>query len=186
MTDKNDPLESLWLQQSVNVPNKSLLQKRWKREKQKQFAYISLDFIGVLVGPLMLWLYNDRLNRFEFWGLAILSVVALVFSVYVFRLRRAALNFQSSSTEDFINLLKHQFKQNIKIARLTQYSVLPLNLFFLAIFAGRFIWGDYPEEKQTINLLVVLMIIFSSPVMWIWAARRARYFENELKLLTKH
>ncbi len=186
MNSDHDPLKELWQQQTTDVPDESILKKQWSAVKQKQWLYLVMDMIGVLVGPVMLILFYTQMHWFEYLWFVIIVTAATFFTVYIVWLRRHSLWAQSEATSDYLELLIIQYGQNIKIARAKKYSVLVMPVLFAVLFIGAFRLQIYEPERLIRKLLVASgILVFLLPDMWIWADKRAKRYTHEKEALQR-
>ena len=186
MADERDPLQQLWLQQQVNVPSIEVLKSRWRKEKTKQAWYAVMDIVGLLVGPLLLLLMRDNMHWFERSWLFVVVVGFTFYTAYIIWLRRVALGFKNTSTSDYCSLLRHQFRQNIKIAKATKISTLALPPVFLIMFIGLYYLEVFELERLLRKIgFASLALAISLPPLWVWADKRAKRFQRELALLSE-
>ena len=185
MTDNHDPLKELWQQQSVNVPSKKALQARWRKEKTKQYWYTGSDILGFLVGPLFLIFLKDKMHWFEISWLAFIVFITTIYTGYIIWLRRLAFSHQDAAIADYLELLKTQYRQNVKIANATKYSVLAIPPLFIAMFVGVYYLNLFEPERFFRKLVYAgLILAVFLPGLWVWADRRAKRFQRELALLS--
>lgn len=186
MSDNPNQLESLWQKQETTSPDLTLLKKTWRTVKIKQKVYLLSDLFAFLVGPLMLfWLYSS-LNAYQVFFVVCTLIIAAGFTIYLIWLRRFSFLGDQSATGDYLQLLKSQYRQNIKIAQASKYSayVIPV-IFFSFLFGGY--WLEIFELEKLIRkaIWLVLSSAIFLPILWIWADKRAKRFEQELARLDK-
>ena len=117
MSDNQDPLSQLWLQQEVAQADISQVSKKWRKVRFKQRCYVVLDVLSVIIPFVFIWLNADKLERFSMTfvvGFMSFSVVALV---YITWLRRFSFGWSDTSTDQHIQRLQKQIESNIKIAK---------------------------------------------------------------------
>lgn len=178
---EQDQLASLWQQQEVELPDTKALQTMWGQEQKKQFLFLLLDLLGVLVAPALLGLFYEQLHWFEVLWLGIVGVMAVLFTGYLIWLRRAAVFQRYASTGDYLALLEQQYQRNIKLAKSTKLLVYGMSLMFALMFMGL----GYFEVLETAVLAErawvssLILAILLTPV-WVWAHKRASLFESKL------
>ncbi|MCC2616987.1 hypothetical protein LJ739_12110 [Aestuariibacter halophilus] len=184
MSDNPDPLQRLWQSQQTQHPDLDKLRRDWRLIRYKQISYMTLDILGLLTGPLLLWLMAERMHWFEFAWLVAIVVLATPLTGYVLWQRRDALRTREIATQDYLVLLLNRSRRNVKIARVTRHSVIALVPMFFILHAGVYWLDAYPMERwlnKVIASTVILVVLL--PAMWLWARRRERRFEQESRQL---
>lgn len=184
MSDDSQQLESLWRQQQTLTPDMALLKKTWRRVKLKQRLYLILDILACLMGPfILLWVYQDLSSFQKYWVITVI-IFTLGFTAYLIWLRRFSLMSKKSATGDYLELLKSQYRQNVKIAHASKLSVYALPPIFACFLAAAY-WLDGIETDKLINktLLICGIFIVFLPTVWVWADKRAKRFKRELAKL---
>lgn len=186
MANNQDPLNQLWLQQNVVLPDISQVSKRWHKVRLKQWCYVALDVLSLSVCFLIVWLNADKLDRFTMTLMLAVMLVSVVFVAYITWLRRFSFGWSSASTDEHIKRLLKQIESNIKIANLSLHSVWFVTLLTVILYAGLYYFEVFPEDRFIRKLTVTLGIhAVVMPGIWVWASRRKKRFSKELAEL-KH
>jgi hypothetical protein len=184
MSDNSKELESLWQKQQTTVPDLTLLKKTWRAVKIKQKLYLFFDILAFSVGVIVLLWFYPSLGRYQVFFVVCTLFITAGFTIYLIWLRRFSFLGDQNSTIDYLQLLKSQYRQNIKIAQVSKYSVYILPPFFASFLIGGY-WFDIFELEKLISK--ALWLTFSSvvflPMLWLWADRRAKRFKQELARL---
>ena len=186
MTNKQDPLVSLWQQQQVRLPDLAVIRNQWNKVQWQQRLYYSLDIISCLmVIALFFWSYE----KFQWFGKIWMSLVVLsvlIFTFYLGWLRRHALRLVDSSTDDYLHKLRLQFSNNVKIAHITKAFVWAISLatfiYYFGTWALEIIPADKWLKKATFSLIFFAFFI---PPTWYWANKREQKFRREIAELDK-
>ena len=182
--DTEQDLNMLWQQQQTDHVGIDGIKRKWLNIKYKQRCYLVFDIASMLVLLSMVYFMFDKLGVFAKSWMATLSVFAVATTAYLSYLRRFALNWSSACTDSYIEQLKKQLSNNIRIARLnrnlTVWMVLAIAIFYLgmAMFDGQSF--DSVLHKWMISMAILAIV---SPPYWLWAHRRALRFSHELKML---
>ena len=186
MNDHDEKLANLWQQQPTQTLDPVTVKKAITRMRIKQFFYVFLDFMGVLVCLGFLFISREDMSSMLFYSIAFVCFIAFGFSLYLLYLRRFILFNQSQSTNDYLNILKQQTRSNIKIARFTQHSCWVSFLMITGIWILTGIVDDIPvdEWRQKFLISTGLGAVFLFPFWW-WAKKRAEKFTSEVKKLEK-
>lgn len=116
--------------------------------------------------------------------IAVLSVFAVATTAYFSYLRRFALSWSNVCTDSYIEQLKKQLSNNIRIARLNRNLALWMILAIAIFYAGMAIFDDEAFDLVLNKWLISMALLaFFTPPYWLWAHRRALRFSTELKLL---
>lgn len=179
----NDPFSRLWQQQKVTDVNLPALKRQWRRVKISQWTYFTLDLLSTIMLPVMLYFIYQQLNTYEviwFVGLALLS---LGFFAYLVWLRRFSLGFgkERLALSNYYELVKAQYQQNIKLARLSKTTALwmpaiMLSFLLVGYFSEAF-EGDALLRKLTFSVVFLGIL---TPGIWIWAHKREQKFRRAL------
>lgn len=186
MAEQQDPLQSLWQQQSVNAIDMSDVRKRFRAQRWKQRCYLTLDILAMLPLTYVLLFMQDEFaaTPMGWLGLWVLGGICLVFVLYIAWLRRHALFGGEAQTEDHLKKLSKQFANNARIAMLTKHScwvtVLMLFVYYLVMYEA----GEIDAEQWRSILFILLpltcVVMFA---MGGWAHRRQRRFERDWERL---
>jgi hypothetical protein len=181
MSDNQDPLSQLWLQQEVAQADISQVSKKWRKVRFKQRCYVVLDVLSAIIPLVFIWLNADKLDRFSMTfvvGFMSLSVVALI---YITWLRRFSFGWSDTSTDQHIQRLQKQIESNIKIANLSLHTVWFLAVLTVVFYAGLYYFEVFPTDKFIRKVTITLAIyIVLFPCIWLWASKRKKRFIREL------
>lgn len=186
MTNDQDPLNQLWQQQSVEKPNVKVIGKQWKRVQLKHRLYAILDIMSLVLPFYFILFYVEKLDSFTRILLICIFVLCVPFVVYIIWLRRFAIVWSSSGTEQHIQKLRKQITNNIKIAFVTKHSVWPTMLIPVVHFSGLYYLDVFTVDKLiyksqfSIGILVIML-----PCIWVWANKRQKRFSEDLANLEK-
>ncbi|MGJ8680461.1 hypothetical protein [Paraglaciecola sp.] len=186
MTNNIDPLNQLWQQQSVEKPDVLVTKKQWKNTQLKHRMYALLDILSLVLPFGFVLFYADKLDSFTRILLICVFALCVPFVAYLIWLRRFAIGWSSSDTEQHIQKLRKQITNNIKIAFVTKHSVWPSTLMPVVHLGGLYYLNILPLEKimakapYSIAILVVVL-----PIVWIWANKRQNRFINDLAKLNQ-
>lgn len=184
MSDNSNQLESLWQKQQTSAPDLTLLKKTWRSVKIKQKLYLLSDVFAFSVGPLILFWFYSSLSPYQIFFVIITLFISAGFTIYLIWLRRFSFLGDHSATGDYLELLKSQYRQNIKIAQASKYSAYIIPLIFVSFLFGGYWFEIFELEKLAQKALwLALASIVSLPMLWIWADKRAKRFEQELARL---
>lgn len=184
MNDDHDPLQQLWQQQSTEQPDSAKLKRQWSSVRKKQWLYLMMDILGLLVGPVMLIIFYAQMHWFEYAWFVFIVAATTLFTAYIIWLRRYSLWAQSEATSDYLELLIVQYGQNIKIAQATKYSCIVMLLLFAVLFIGAFRLQIYEPERMLRKFVAASgILVFLLPAMWIWAEKRAKRYALEKQAL---
>jgi hypothetical protein len=186
MSDNSVQLESLWQKQQTSAPDLALLKKTWRTVKIKQKLYLLLDILAFSFGPLVLfWLYSS-LSTYQILFVICALIISAGFTIYLIWLRRLSFLGDQNATADYLQLLKSQYRQNIKIAQASKYSAYIIPVFFVSFLFGAY-WFDIFELEKLLKkaLWLTLSSIVFLPMLWVWADKRAKRFERDLARLEK-
>jgi len=186
MSDNHDPLSQLWQEQKVEKIDIDAVSKKWLKIKLKQHFYVFFDVLSLLPF-LIFWIYfKDKFDDFTLVYIYGLAVLSLVFVIYVIWLRRFSLGWSKASTEQHIQGLRKQLRNNIKIALLTKHSMWFALILFMFHQLGLVYLEVFPPDKLLRKALISFSIIgVMWPAVWIWADKRAKRFKRELSILNE-
>ena len=179
MSNNDHDLSKLWQSQNISQIDMAELKRQWKTTRIKQFCYMAIDFGALIALVLILYFLPRKLVGFEMITMALVFSLLVVWVVYFVWLRRYSLGFVSvqGSTTDYIELIKTQYRQNIKIARLNKIASYLLPFIFVTFFSIAY-WGELIEPEVVIRklkALAIVLVIFM-PINWIWAHKREQKF----------
>jgi hypothetical protein len=181
MSDIQDPLNQLWQKQDVVTANLSEVSKKWRKVRFKQWCYVASDVLSLLICFVLIWYKAEELDRFTMtliFGVMLLSVITVT---YITWLRRFSFGWSSASTDQHILKLQKQIENNIKIAKLSLYSVWFIAVVMVIFLGGLFYFDVFPVDRLINKVLLTLTInAVMLPCIWIWASKRKKRFTNEL------
>lgn len=186
MSENQDPLNQLWQQQDIEKPDLKAISKTWRLMKIKQKAYALIDVFGLGVSFVLLYFNLDKLDRFTTIYIVILILLLCPFVAYLLWLRRLSLGWSAKSTEQYIDTLKQQVKNNIRIAYITKHSAWVSGVLVLIHYLGLFYFDVFEMDswiRKTLTSAGILVVMI--PAFWIWASRREQRFKQELAKLDK-
>ncbi len=183
MTNSDNELSRLWQSQQVAQIDMKVLKRQWRSIRVKQHCYMLLDFCGLLAPLVFVYLLPKKLTAFDFVLIGIVTALVALWVVYFAWLRRFSLGFgnNNNSTLDYVELIKTQYKQNIKIARLNKGATFILPIIFGLLFLIAYL-GEYLDPEILIRKFKVIAVIFVVflPANWLWAKKRQSKFEKAL------
>lgn len=183
MSNNDNDFSDLWQKQDVSQIDIGELKRQWKLIRIKQFSYMVLDFSGLLIAFLALYFVPKKLEGFEMVAISLVIGITTVWVAYCVWLRRFSLGFVGAkdSTLDCVELIKTQYKQNIKIARLNKYASYVLPVMFAVFFSVAYL-GEFLELEAIYRKLKIIapLFVIIMPLNWIWARKRQAKFENAL------
>jgi hypothetical protein len=184
MTNKQDPLLTLWQQQQVSIPDITELKKRWNKLLWQQRLYYTLDVVAFLfTAGICVWKYQKVQWFGQIW-MGLVMVLLLVFTIYVGWLRRHALRDMGTSTEGYLHKLRAQYINNIKIAQLTKNSTWVSLLAVLVLYSGGWFFDTIATDKLLEKIVLTSTILgLLMPIAWHWANKREQKFKNEIAKL---
>lgn len=128
----------------------------------------------------------------KYWGnMSLVAQMMFVFMlatslpllVYQLWLRRVAAFYKDSQTADHLMQLTKQVKNNVKIAFMTKHSTWIAIVFGFAFILERYFFGDLAPEKVTKLIIVVTSMSIGMLIWYVWAHKRQKRFERQLKTL---
>ncbi|WJG09366.1 hypothetical protein [Aliiglaciecola sp. LCG003] len=183
MNNNRDNLEQLWQQQQVSPVDTSQLKQQWRLMRSKQYLYVLLDALSTGAIPAILFLYRHSLSMFEFIWISALSVLFTGWFIYTLWLRRYSLgmNKTATSTSDFVEQVKRQYRQNMKIAYVNKLLCYLMPFIFASYFAFGYL-GNYIDQAEMFRKgsRMLLFNLLCLPFIWIWADRRQKKFAKLL------
>ncbi|GAB2688220.1 hypothetical protein Q4574_13670 [Aliiglaciecola sp. 3_MG-2023] len=184
MSNDDFNLDKIWQQQDVTKVNVQSLKRQWWLMRMKQYLYIMLDGLAVMSVPLVLWFFPKELSTFEGVWIGVVFLFVCIWFFYLLWLRRFSLGFNSetATTSDFIQRVKLQYQQNIKIAYVNKVLCYITPMFFVGYAAFAF-WGDFVEQQELVRKAKVMLIlnIVCMPLMWLWMHKRQLKFKRLLE-----
>lgn len=184
--DAEHALYALWQQQQTEPVAVDAVKQKWLKIKLKQRLYFAIDIVGVFIMLTAFYIAFDKVGLFAKTWMAILTVFAGAVTCYLSYLRRFALSWSNVGTGSYIEHLKKQLINNIRIAKLNRDMSLWMILAMVILHLGMFYFDNVmlptTIRKGLISLTILAVLI---PPFWLWANRRAKRFTRELNAL-KH
>ncbi|WP_026376114.1 hypothetical protein [Aestuariibacter salexigens] len=181
-----DPLQQLWQSQPTSAIDIDNIKRRLRNLRIKQWGYTFLDLAGLVVVFVVLWISRNDLHVTLQIGLGIVLVATVGLTGYLLWLRRHALFIHSLSTEQYVETLKLQLANNVKIAWLTRHSSWVTALLMILMWVGFGLYGDMSPQRYVQKLAIVLVsLAVFMPMIWWWASKREARFKAELDALKR-
>ena len=181
--EQNDALSVLWQTQPVTTINLEEVKASLSSERIKQRWYMVIDSLAFV--PAIYLLINSW-DKFTFVAHAMfifMLITALPLLVYQLWLRRVAAFSNDTQTVDHLMQLTKQIKNNVKIAFITKHSTWTAVLFGYAFLLERYLFGN-PTPEKIVNMFVVMTSVSIGMLVWyVWAHKRQKRFERQLKTL---
>ena len=180
---RNDDLAELWQAQPVTAINLEEVKENLRSERTKQRWYMVIDSLAFI--PAIYLLFNSW-DKFTFVANAMfvfMLITALPLLVYQLWLRRVAAFSKATQTVDHLIQLTKQIKNNVKIAFITKHSTWTAVLFGYAFLLERYFFGDPTPEKITKMAIVMTSLSIGMLIWYVWAHKRQKRFERQLKTL---
>lgn len=114
----------------------------------------------------------------------LMLIISLPLLAYQLWLRRVAAFYKDSQTADHLSKLTKQIKNNITIALITKHSTWIAMLFGLAFILERYVQGELSSDKIIRAVFAMTAMSVAMLVWFIWAHKRQKRFEHQLKTLT--
>ncbi|GAC16279.1 hypothetical protein [Aliiglaciecola lipolytica] len=189
MSNDNFDLDKIWQQQDVTQVDFHLLKRQWWLMRTKQYVYILMDALAAIAMPIAIYFFPRKMSTFETIWLWSVFLLVVVWFFYLLWLRRFSLGFksESASTTDFIERVKLQYKQNIKIAHVNKVLCFYTPLVFVCFFLFAY-FGD-SSNQQVLLRKAKLMLLFNAiclPLIWFWMHKREQKFKGLLADFEAH
>lgn len=183
MSNNDKDFSDLWQKQPVSQIDMSELKRQWKLIRIKQFFYMLLDLCGLFIGFLAVYLVPKKLEGFDMVAVSMIIGITAIWVAYSIWLRRFSLGLKAvnDATLNYVELIKAQYKQNIKIAFLNKFASLVVPLIFVVFFSVAY-FGEFMELEAVYRKAKLVGLIFAviMPLNWIWAQKRQTKFETAL------
>lgn len=175
MNKQNDPLSQLWQSQPVQTVDPDELQLLWKKNRRKQWLWVLSDVFGLLVGVAVCGylLFNEENLLRQIWSLTFI-VLLMVMTPFLVKLRLGSLG-SNIPTNEYMSRLIQQKLNNIRIARLTNWLMVSITIFF-AIWSIAFYlyYQPNPDEYLIKVLKRTAFVLLVSGILALWAKREIR------------
>lgn len=181
--EQNEALSALWQTQPVTTIDVEEVKSSLRSERTKQRWYMVIDSLAFI--PAVYLLINNW-DKFTFVAHAMfifMLITALPLLIYQLWLRRVAAFSKDTQTADHLIKLTKQIKNNVKIAFITKHSTWTAVLFGYAFLLERYFFGDPAPEKITKMTIVMTSLSIGMLVWYVWAHKRQKRFERQLKTL---
>jgi len=179
----DNDLSALWQAQPVSNVDVEEVKKTFKSQTRKQRLYFLMDCLSLVPGIWIFILYWDELPvaaRALYFGLMFLVIPLLGYQLW---LRRVAAFGSNAQTNNHVQQLKKQFKNNARIAFINKHSAWVAVLIVIA-FNTIFTLAKAAEEREYGVVLLVTAITAGIMAVWyVWAHRRQKQFEKKLTAL---
>lgn len=175
MNKQNDPLSQLWQSQPVQTVDPEELQLLWKKNRRKQWLWVLSDVFGLLVGVAVcgyILATEENLLR-QIWSFSFI-VLLVVMTPFLLKLRVGSLG-SNIATNEYLSRLIQQKLNNIRIARLTNWLMVSIAIFF-AIWSIAFYLYYQPDPNEYLIKMLkgTGFILFMSGILALWAKREIR------------
>ena len=181
--EQNEALSALWQTQPVTTIDVEEVKSSLRSERTKQRWYMVIDSLAFV--PAIYFLINSW-DKFTFVAHAMfifMLITALPLLIYQLWLRRVAAFSKDTQTADHLIQLIKQIKNNVKIAFITKHSTWTAVLFGYAFLLERYFFGDPTPEKIMKMAIVMTSLSIGMLVWYVWAHKRQKRFERQLKTL---
>ncbi|MDP2535203.1 hypothetical protein [Alteromonas stellipolaris] len=179
----DNELSALWQAQPVSNVDLEEVKKTFKSQTRKQRFYIMVDCLSLIP---MVWMFMYYWSEFPPL-VRIMNIGLIVFILpllgYQLWLRRVAAFGSNAQTNNHVQQLKKQFKNNARIAFINKHSAWVAVLIVIA-FNTIFTLAKAAEEREYGLVLMVTAITAGIMAVWyVWAHRRQKQFEKKLTAL---
>ena len=183
-SEAEQDLNLLWQQQHTDIVGIDGIKQKWLQIKYKQRCYLLFDITSMLVLLSMVYFMFDKLGVFAKGWMVALSLMTVATTGYLSYLRRFALNWSNVCTDSYIEQLRKQLSNNIRIARLNRNLALWMIVAIAVFYAGMAVFDGeaFDSVLRRWMISMVILAIFTPPY-WLWAHRRALRFSRELSAL---
>jgi len=179
----DNDLSALWQAQPVSNVDLEEVKKTFKSQTRKQRLYFLIDCLSLVPGVWIFIHYWGELPvtaRVLYFGLMFFVIPLLGYQLW---LRRVAAFGSNAQTNNHVQQLKKQFKNNARIAFINKHSAriaVPIVIAFNTIFT----LAKAAEEREYGLVLMVTAITAGIMAVWyVWAHRRQKQFEKKLTAL---
>ncbi|TDF35478.1 hypothetical protein EYS14_18845 [Alteromonadaceae bacterium M269] len=184
MSNNKQSLDQLWQNQQTQLPNLEELSRKFKSMRRKQWLYMSVDVISTLFLASWLLFFRETMNQLMFIFILIMTIFSLGATVHLVWLRRFALKNTLSNTQSYLQGLKNQYINNIKIAKFTKFTIwlsLLITLVFFVLAWLNHDWDTATAIKKTV--IATLFIAGGLYPMWKWSNKRIIKYTAEVEKL---
>ena len=180
---RDNDLSALWQAQPVSNVDVDEVKKTFESQTRKQRLYFLIDCLSLVPGVWIFIHYWDELPvtaRVLYFGLMLFVIPLLGYQLW---LRRVAAFGSNAQTNNHLQQLKKQFKNNARIAFINKHSAWLAVLIVIA-FNTIFTLAKAAEEREYGVVLLVTAVTAGIMAVWyVWAHRRQKQFEKKLTAL---
>ncbi|WP_394222194.1 hypothetical protein [Alteromonas gracilis] len=180
---QDDTLSALWQAQPIAAIDLEKVKANLSSERKKQRWYMAIDSLAFVPGAYLLVTYWETLSLVAQTIYLLLICSAIPLLVYQLWLRRVAAFYKDNRTSDHLTQLTKQIKNNVKISFITKHSTWVALLFGFAFIMERILFGELTQEKVTRMIAVMTSMSVAMLIWFIWAHKRQKRFERQLKTL---
>ena len=184
MPNNKHSLDQLWQEQPTQELNLENLSKKFKAMRRKQWFYMSVDVLSFLVMVGILLFNKDEMKGLMLAFISLMIVLSLAATIHLIWLRRFALQNTVSTTQAYLQGLKNQYINNIKIAKFSKITILGVLLVLIVFFTLSAIYQDWDTAKAVRKTLIASAFTFGGLYpMWLWSNKRIKKYADELEKL---
>ena len=181
--EQNEPLSALWQTQPVTAIDVDEVKSSLRSERTKQRWYMVFDSLMVIPAIYILNKYWGNMTLVAQMMFVFMLVTSVPLLIYQLWLRRVAAFYKDSQTANHLTRLTKQIKNNVKIAFITKHSTWVAVVFGIAFILERYFLGDLTPEKIIKMSIVMVLMTIGMLVWYMWADKRQKRFERQLKTL---
>ncbi|GAA6183880.1 MULTISPECIES: hypothetical protein [Alteromonadaceae] len=183
MNNDDFDLDKIWQQQDVVKVDTQSLKRQWWLMRMKQYLYILMDALATIAVPIAFFFFPRKMSTFETIWIWSIFLFIFVWFFYLVWLRRFSLGFKSESatTSEFIERVKLQYRQNIKIAYVNKVLCYFTPLFFISYLLIAY-FGDFVDQQELLRKakLMLILNLVCMPLIWVWMHKRELKFKRLL------
>lgn len=181
--EQNEALSALWQTQPVTTIDVEEVKSSLRSERTKQRWYMVFDSLMVIPAIYILNKYWGNMTLIAQMMFLFMLVTSLPLLIYQLWLRRVAAFYKDSQTANHLTRLTKQIKNNVKIAFITKHSTWVAVVFGIAFILERYFFGDLTPEKIIKMSIVMVLMTIGMLIWYVWAHKRQKRFERQLKTL---
>ena len=181
--EQNETLSALWQTQPVTAIDVDEVKSSLRSERTKQRWYMVFDSLMVIPAIYILNKYWGNMTLVAQMMFVFMLVTSVPLLIYQLWLRRVAAFYKDSQTANHLTRLTKQIKNNVKIAFITKHSTWVAVVFGIAFILERYFLGDLTPEKIVKMSIVMVLMTIGMLVWYMWADKRQKRFERQLKTL---
>ena len=162
---RDNELSALWQAQPVSNVDVDEVKKTFESQTRKQRLYFLIDCLSLVPGVWIFIHYWDELPvtaRVLYFGLMLFVIPLLGYQLW---LRRVAAFGSNAQTNNHLQQLKKQFKNNARIAFINKHSAwiaVPIVIAFNTIFT----LAKAAEEREYGVMLLVTAVTVGIMAVW--------------------